>query len=189
MAPIPFRSDKDGVYNWPQYSRGSKKPATHTQQKITHVSPLGGVSNTYSSAIISILAMVPLSIFFQLLSLLIATLQVHISWILYPRVGHRRPLISICKLRLSGCYTKMFFLIYSSNCSGSWKVNTQESLRKCVTTTDHYSRWTTARFGLSKTRKTDMERSTLSRPRLTDWLRVPEIWLATTNPLIYLICI
>ena len=58
------RSDKDGVYNWPQYSRGSKKPATHTQQKITHVSPLGGVSNTYSSAIISILAMVPLSTFF-----------------------------------------------------------------------------------------------------------------------------
>ena len=109
MAPIPFRSDKDGVYNWPQYSRGSKKPATHTQQKITHVSPLGGVSNTYSSAIISILAMVPLSIFFQLLSLLIATLQVHISWIIYPRVGHRRPLISICKLRLSGCYTKIFF--------------------------------------------------------------------------------
>ena len=107
MAPIPFRSDKDGVYNWPQYSRGSKKPATHTQQKITHVSPLGGVSNTYSSAIISILAMVPLSIFFQLLSLLIATLQVHISWILYPRVGHRRPLIFYQIERL--LYEDVFF--------------------------------------------------------------------------------
>ena len=52
-----------------------------------------GLSITYSSAIISILAMVLLSIFFQHLSLLIVTLQAHISLILFPRVGHRRPLI------------------------------------------------------------------------------------------------
>ena len=52
---------------------------------------------TYSSTIIFILVMVLLSIFFEHLSLLIANLQVYysdISLILYPRVGHRRPLIS-----------------------------------------------------------------------------------------------
>ena len=75
LAPIPFRScpkaDKDGVYYWPQhrlkYGRGSEKPAAHTQQKMTRVPPPGGFSITYSSAIVSILAMVLLSIFFNTL--------------------------------------------------------------------------------------------------------------------------
>ena len=88
----------DGVYNWPQhrlkYGRRSEKPAAHTQQKNDPCTLPRGVSITYSSTIISILAMVLLSIlFFEHLILLIATLQVYISLLLYPRVGHRRSLI------------------------------------------------------------------------------------------------
>ena len=60
---------------------------------MTHVPPPRGVSITYSSAIISILAMVLLSTFFKHLSLVIVTLQAQISLILFPRVGHRLPLI------------------------------------------------------------------------------------------------
>ena len=48
MAPIPFRWDKDGVYNWPQYSRGSEKPAAHTQQKIAHVPPFQHILECYN---------------------------------------------------------------------------------------------------------------------------------------------
>ena len=117
------------------------------------------------------------------------------SWALFPYLedlvylrgkNDKKRDIVFCKPRLSGCYTNILFLIHSSNSLGSWWVITQESLRKCVTTTDHYSRWTTARFGPSKTRKTDMERFTLTRPGLTDWHWVPEMLLATANPLIYL---
>ena len=58
----------DGVYNWPQhrlkYGRRSEKPAAHTQQKNDPCTLPRGVSITYSSTIISILAMVLLSIFF-----------------------------------------------------------------------------------------------------------------------------
>ena len=108
------------------------------------------------------------------------------TWFTYVVKTTRKEISFFCKPRLSGCYTNILFLIHSSNSSGSWWVITQENLQKCVTTTDHYSRWTTARFGPSKTRKTDMERSTLTRPGLTDWHWVPEMLLATTNPLIYL---
>ena len=110
------------------------------------------------------------------------------SWALFPHLedlvylrgkNDKKRDIVFCKPRLSGCYTNILFLIHSSNSSGSWWVITQESLRKCVTTTDHYSRWTTARFGPSKTRKTDMERSTLNKARI-DWLTL-STWNVTRH--------